>query len=244
VTTAAAVSSHDVSIPRMCAAAMFRRLRAHHALSWSAIGLGGLVLGAACLQPAFELRIGAFVGAGSTQRSFDYAHRLTVAGSSWRGALLVVAGLAFVAAAAVGVARGSRAWLVLGSAALAVALLALAIDTQGRLDWADGAGVIGYESPHGGPLLQPALDELKADARRSPEARDPSWTLTGGEHGYAGRGLRGWKIVLSASVVLAWLTGYRVARLRLGRWASVGLVAGLTFATLVWLVLRSLGGLE
>ncbi len=202
------------------------------------------MLALACLLPAFELRIGAYVGAGSTQESFDYTDRLTIAGSSWHGALLVVAGLAFVAAAATGIALGSRTWLVLGSAALAVALLALAIDTQGRLDWAEGSGVIGYESPHGGPLLQPALDELKADARRSPEARNPGWTLTGDEDGYAGRSLRGLKIVLSASIVLTWLTGYRVARLRVGPWASVVLVAALTFATLVWLFLRSLSGLE
>jgi hypothetical protein len=223
---------------------MLGRLRAHHALSWSAIGLVGVILAVACLLPAFELRIGAYVGAGSTQESFDYSHRVTAIGTSWRGVLLVVAGLAVVAAGGAGAVLGVRPWLVVGSAALAVGLLALAIDTQGRLDWAEGAAVIGYESPHGGPLLQPALDELKADARRSPEARDPGWTLTGGEDGYAGRSLRGWKVFLWGSVVLAWLTAYRVARLVVRPLRSVVVVAVLTVGVLVWLVLRSLSGLE
>jgi hypothetical protein len=104
--------------------------------------------------------------------------------------------------------------------------------------------VVGYESPHGGPLLQPALDDLKADARGSPEARDPGWTLTGGEDGYAGRSLRGWKVFLWGSVVLAWLTAYRVARLVVRPLRSVVVVAVLTVGVLVWLVLRSLSGLE
>jgi hypothetical protein len=223
---------------------MLGRLRAHHALSWSAIGLVGLILAVACLLPAFELRIGASVGAGSTEESFDYSPRVTAIGTSWRGVLLVVAGLAVVAAGGAGAVLGVRPWLVVGSAALAVGLLALAIDTQGRLDWAEGAGVIGYESPHGGPLLQPALDDLKADARRSPEARDPGWTLTGGEDGYAGRSLRGWQVFLWGSVVLAWLTAYRVARLVVRPLRSVVVVAVLTVGVLVWLVLRSLSGLE
>jgi hypothetical protein len=149
-----------------------------------------------------------------------------------------------VGAGGAGALLGVRPWFVVGSAGLAVGLHALAIDTHGRQDWAEGAGVIGYESPHGGPLLQPALDDLKADARRSPEARDPGWTLTGGEDGYAARSLRGWKVFLWGSVVLAWLTAYRVARLVVRPLRSVVVVAVLTVGVLVWLVLRSLSGLE
>jgi hypothetical protein len=223
---------------------MVERLRAHHALSWSAIGLAGVALTVACLLPAAELRLSAYTGAGGAQRSFDYERETTIAGSSWLGVLVLLAGPAFVAAAAAGLAVGSRPRLVLGSTVLAVGLLALAVDTEGRVREADVSGVVGYEAPHGGPLLQAPLDELKADARRSPEARDPGWTLTGDEHGYAARGLGGSTLFLAAAAALAWLTGYRAARLRLGPWASIGLVAATTLAALVWLVLRGLGGLE
>ena len=97
-------------------------------------------------------------------------------------------------------------WAAIGLAAAAlVAAFAIsagltlgAIDTAGRLDWPGGAGTIGYESPHGGPLLQPTLDDLKAAARRSPEARNPTWQLSGEDY-YAARGLGGW----------GWLSGRR-----------------------------------
>jgi hypothetical protein len=41
-----------------------------------------------------------------------------------------------------------------------------------------------------------------------------------------------------------WLTGYRLARLHFRPWASVWIVAGGTFAVLLWLFLRALRGLE
>jgi hypothetical protein len=113
-----------------------------------------------------------------------------------------------------------------------------------RLQWAGARGVIGYESPHGGPLLQPPLDDLKATARASPEARNPGWELSGGVDGYSSRGLTGWRVFLWSSLALLWLTVYRLVRLALRPWASVGVVAGVTAVSFVWLVLRGLSGLE
>jgi hypothetical protein len=224
---------------------MIQRLRAHHALSWAAIGLAALGAATACLLPGFELRIEASIGAGSTQQAFDYVRTLTIAGGSGVGLLVLAAALVLVAAAIAGIALGSRPWLVVGSFVVAVALLLVPFDMEDndRLQWPGRAGVIGYESPNGGPLLQPALDDLKAEARSSPEARNPGWSL-GGEDYYAGRGLSGWRLFIWSTLLLGWLTGYRLARLRFRPWASVWIVIGSTAAIFAWILLRALGNLE
>src|SRR6187551_1436853 len=93
------------------------------------------------------------------------------------------------------------------------------------------------------PLLQPALDDLKAQARASSEARDPSWELSGGEDGFSSRGLTAWRVFLWSARALLWLTGYRLSRLALKPLASVCVVAAATAVIYVWLTLRALGGL-
>jgi hypothetical protein len=222
------------------------RLRRRYVLSWAAISMAAAALVAACLVPSLEIAIGAFVGAGDEQRTFRYERSLTLAfDAGWPGPLAIVCGLALVAAGLTGMVKDSRIWLVVASFAVAVALGLLVFDTEDqRLQWAGASGVIGYESPHGGPLLQPALDDLKAEARASPEARDPGWELTAGEHGFSSRGLAAWRLFLWSTVALLWLTGYRLARLALEPWVSVFLVAGVTAAFVVWLVLRALSRLQ
>ena len=174
---------------------MVERLRGHHVLSWSAVGVAAGALVVACFVPSLEIAIEAIIGAGNAQRGFRYERQLALAFDvGWPGPLAVVAGLALV---------------------------------------------IAYESPHGGPLLQPALDDLKAEARASPEARNPGWTL-GGEHNFSSRGLTAWRVFLWATLALLWLTGYRLSRLALRPLASVSLVAAATAAIFAWLVLRSL----
>jgi len=222
---------------------MIQRLRANHALSWAAIGLAAATLFVACFVAAFELRIEGYAGAGDTQRSFDYVRTIAMALDSRAGWLVAAAALGLVVLAALGILLGSRRWLVVAAFALSAGLVAGAIDTDDRLSWPGDAGTIGYESPHGGPLLQPALDDLKADARSSPEARDPGWQLSG-EDAYAARGLDGWRVALWSALALVWLTGYRLARLLFRPWASVWIVVGGTFVVFVWLFLRALGNLE
>ena len=162
----------------------------------------------------------------------------------WPGPLAVAAGLALVAAGITGIAVGSRRWLVVASFVVAAALGLLVFDTEDqRLQWAGPGGVIGYESPHGGPLLQPALDDLKAEARATPEARTPGWELAGGEDGFSSRGLTGWRIFMWSTLALLWLTGYRLARLALRPWASAATVLAVTVAIVVWLFLRGLSRL-
>jgi hypothetical protein len=222
--------------------AVGERLRSHHVLSWSAVGVAAAALVVACFIPSLEIAISAFIGAGNDQRGFRYERELALAFDvGWPGPLALVAGLALVVAAATGIVVGSRPWLVVASFAVAVALGLLAFDTEDqRLSWAGPGGVVGYESPHGGPLLQPALDELKAEARASREARDPGWTLTGGEHGFSSHGLAAWRVFLWSVLALLWLTGYRLSRLALGPLASMSLVAAVTAAFFVWWVARTL----
>src|SRR5215203_5705957 len=153
--------------------AVGERLRSHHVLSWSAVGVAAAALVVACLVPSLEVLISAGIGAGFEGRVFHYERELALAFDvGWPGPLALVAGLALVAAAVTGIVLGSRPWLVVASFSVAVALALLVFDTEDqRLYGAGRAGVVGYESPHGGPLLQPALDDLKADARASSEAR-------------------------------------------------------------------------
>lgn len=156
--------------------AMGERLRSHHVLSWSAVGVAAAALVVACFVASLEIAIEAFIGAGNEQRGFTYERELALASFDvgWPGPLALVAGLALVAAAVTGIVVGSRPWLVVASFAVAVALALLVFDTEDqRLRWAGPGGVIGYESPHGGALLQPALDELQAEARASSEAPQP-----------------------------------------------------------------------
>jgi hypothetical protein len=221
---------------------MGERLRGHHAASWAAIGAAGGAIVVASLLPAIRIGIGGFVGAGATQRSFRYEAEASFAGDLRPyGLVPLVVGLLLVGGAVLGILRGSRPWLVAGAFALAVVLGLFVLWSSEQIVWTDG-GVIGYESPQ--LLVQPALDELQDEARRSPEARNPGWELSGGEHGYAARGLAGWHVLPYAALALLWLTGYRLARLFLRPWASVWLVIGTTAFVLVWLVFRALSRSE
>jgi hypothetical protein len=86
------------------------------------------------------------------------------------------------------------------------------------------------------------LDALEADARQSPEARDPTWTVFGSEDDYDySRGLAGWTILVATTQVLVWLTGYRLLRQSLGPLPAFAVVAGTTLVFWVWLFLRALG---
>jgi hypothetical protein len=215
---------------------------AFRALAWIPVGVAAGILVVACFLPAFEIAIEAAIGAGAEQRSFRYSQELSIAGDLLPiGLVPLGAGLVLVGLALVGLARGTFAWACVASLLVALALGAIVFDTDDRrLGWTGASGVIGYEKPNGGPLLQPALDDLRAAAERTPEARNPGWTL-GGDDAYAARGLYGWQILLWSSLALCWLTGYRVLRLGLGPWSSVALVIAVTAAVFVWLVLRALG---
>jgi hypothetical protein len=197
-----------------------------------------------CLVPAFQLAIEAFIGAGAAERGFRYERSVTIVPDSGASSAAVLAlGLALVALGIVGAVRGWVGWSSVAAFLLALVLLLLVFDTEDRrLEWPGPHGVVLHEEATAGPLLGDAFEELKRRARRSPEASQASWTLSGGEHGYAARGLSTWRVFLWSTLVLGWLTGYGVLRLRLGAWTSAAIVAVATFAAFVWLALRALGG--
>lgn len=216
------------------------------AWTWVPIAAAGCALAVASFLPAFELAIGAYTTSSTQgQRSYRYASEVGFALDLRPAGLVPLgAGLLVVAAGIVALCfRRARAWLAVGMLVLSVGLGWLVLDTSDRIRWSE-SGVIGYDEPHGGPLLQPALDDLETAARRSPEARDPSWTLLGGDHAYASRGELGWTALGWSTAALFWLAGYRVARLRLGRFAAVGAVAAVTVVLLVWFFFRALSRLE
>ena len=61
---------------------------------------------------------------------------------------------------------GNRPILVLLACAVALLSLRAALDVDDRLGWPGSGGVIGYEEPNGGPLLQPAY--RRAEGRCTP----------------------------------------------------------------------------
>jgi hypothetical protein len=215
-------------------------------IGWAAVSVAAAAVVVACFLPAFELAIGASIGAGASQESFDYERRLSIATDAAPfGLLPLLGGVFLLAAGIVGAIRRPPAWLVVTTFVVALGLALLVFDTEDqRLQWAGSGGVIGYESDHGGPLLTPGLDDLHEAAAASPEAQRPGWELLGGEHGYSSRGLGAWRVFLWSTLALAWLTGYQLARLRLRPLASALLVAGVSVVVTAWLVLRALTRLE
>jgi hypothetical protein len=193
----------------------------------------------------FEIGIGAYIGAGNEQRSFDYDRELTSLTDlrPW-SLLMVAAALLLLVTSVTALIWGNRPILVFVACAVALLSLRAALDVDDRLGWPGSGGVIGYEEPKGGPLLQPAIDELKADARRSPEAGEPGWTLLGDEYGYRARGLDGWWLLLRLTIVVSVLTAFRVSRLFLRPWPAFVLTAVGTFGVFVWILLRAFSGLE
>ncbi len=209
------------------------------------IGLAALVAAVTCIRPMFEIGIGAYIGAGNEQRGFDYDRQLTPLTDLRPWSLLMfAAALVLLVTSATALIWGNRPILVFLACAVALLSLRAVLDVDDRLGWPGSGGVIGHEEPNGGPLLQPAIDELKADARRSPEANEPGWTLLGGEHGYRARGLDGWWLLLRLTVVVSILTAFRVSRLFLRPWPAVVLTAVGTFVVFAWILLQGLSGLE
>ena len=147
---------------------------------WATVGIAGLAAAVVCFRPMFEIGIGAYIGADLEQRGFDYDRVLTAVTDlrPW-SLLMLAAALVLLLTSVTALIWGNRPILVLLACAIALLSLRAVLDVDDRLGWPGSGGVIGYEEPKGGRLLQPAIDELKADARRSPEAGEPGWTLLG-----------------------------------------------------------------
>jgi hypothetical protein len=212
---------------------------------WAVIGVAALAAAVACTRPMFEIGIGAYIGGGDEQRGFDYDRVLTPLTDlrPW-SLVMLAAALILLVTTVVALIWGNRPILVLVACAVALLSLGAALNIDDRLGWVELGGVVGYEEPHGGRLLQPAIDELKADARRSPEAQEPGWELVGGKYGYRSRGLDAWWLVLRLTIVVSILAAFRGCRLFVRFWPAVAFTVVGTFGALVVLIFQALSRTE
>src|SRR5207247_1582470 len=91
---------------RMGGAPMGRWFRGNHVLCWATIGVAAVAVAVASVLPGIRLAIGAYIGAGSTQRAFRYERDVSFAGElrPW-GLLPLAVGLLLLAAAVLGILR-------------------------------------------------------------------------------------------------------------------------------------------
>ena len=207
---------------------------------WAAgLAISGAALVVASFLPAFELAISASTDGTGAGQSFRYAREVAFVDLPPLGLVPLLAGLVAVAVAVFTFVRGPRWWLALGLLTIALGLAWLLVHTYEQLG-GDGSGVLGYDEAGGEPLLEPALEDLRADARQTPEAREPTWALLG-ENTYAARGLTGWTIVAVATQAVAVLAGYRFVRLVYGlaRWSAGLVVAAATGAFWLWFLFHT-----
>ena len=212
---------------------------------WIACLAGGVLVLAGCALPTIEIGQGAFIGAGDTQRGFDYERTIRLLAYVEPGSVLfVLGGLAVVGLSVVGLVRGTSTVSVVAVAVISLVLLVQVVRVSDELRW-QSRSVFACERrlERCVPFLAPAIRDLQQDIRSRPEARAPEFELLDSE-GYRARGKTGWKLVLWSSAALALVTAFRALRLVLRPvWAAV-VVSAAALAFLIVLVLRSLDGLE
>ena len=202
----------------------FKRLPDRGVACWAALGVvasAGLV---ACWRPAFEIGLSAYIGAGEDQRGFDYERELTPLTNLRPWSLLIVAAAMLLLVTSVAaLVWGNRPILVFLACGIALLSLRAALDVDDRLVWSEGSGVIGYDEPSGGPLLQPAINELKVDDTPFPGGPGPAagncWAA---RTAYRARGLDAWWLLLRLAVVASLLAAFRAFRLSPASMASPG----------------------
>jgi hypothetical protein len=214
---------------------------------WLVCLAAGVLILVGSLLPTIEVGQGAFIGAGDTQRSFDYDRSIRFATYSEPGAIMFVLGaigLMLIAAAAL--IRGSTAVLVLAAALVSFALVVEAARIGDQLRWATGGGVYSCNEQRleeCAPFVAPAVRDLQADIAGRSEASDPEFELLA-RVGYRARGKLGWTLIAWTSAVIALVTAYRAFLLVLRPvWAGVAVTIG-ALVFLAVLLLKSLEGLE
>jgi hypothetical protein len=214
---------------------------------WLACLAAGLVVLLGCVLPTIEVGQGAFIGAGETQRSFEYDRSVRFATYSEPGArLFVVGGAGLALLAILALARGSSAVLVVAAAVVSFALVVEVLRIADQLHWVRGGVYSCNEEPRledCAPFVARAERELQADILRRPEASEPGFQLLA-RNGYRARGKIGWQLMAWACAAAALLTAFWAFRLFLSPvWARVVVALG-AFVFLVVVLLRSLAGLQ
>ena len=215
-------------------------------LFWAACGVGSALVVAGCLLPTIEVGQSAFVGAGETQRGFDYARTVHFATYGQPTALFfLLGGAALVALSTFALLRRSSAPVILAATTVSLVFVVGTIRIGDELQgaWAEG-GVLACDQPLEDcvPVIAPATRNLQAEIRTRPEAQEPGFELLY-ENGYSARGKIGWSLIFWSSIGLAVLTLYRAFVLALRPiWAGVA-VAVTALLVLVYEALKSLEGI-
>jgi hypothetical protein len=204
---------------------------------WLACFVGGALVLVGCALPTIEVGTDAIIGAGDTQRGFDYDRTIHFLTYVEPGSLLFVVGAAsLIGLALAALARGSSAVLVIAVALVSFALVVEVARVADQLRWTS-PGV--YSCDEGledcAPFVAPAVRDLEDDIAERPEAADPGFELLDGE-GYRARGKVGWRLITWASIVLALVTAFRAFRLVL-RPVWAGLAVGLAAAIFLFILL-------
>jgi len=213
---------------------------------WLACLAAGVLVLIGCALPTVEVGQDAIIGAGDTQRGFEYDRSVRFATYLEPGAMLFVVGAAaLVLLAVIALARGSTPVLVVAAAVLSLALVIEVVRVADELDWPDG-GVYSCEKRRLEdcvPILAPAVRDLQAEIGRRPEAAEPGFELLA-QDGYRARGKGGWSLIVWACVGAVLVTAFAAFRLVLRPvWAGVAVAAG-ALVFLAVLFLRALQNLE
>ena len=209
---------------------------------WIVCFVGGVLLLIGCVLPTIEVGQDAIIGAGETQRGFDYDRTIRFLTYIEPGAMLfLLGGVSLIVIAVAAFVRGSNAVLVIAAAVLSFALVVETARIADQLRWTS-SGVYACEEPleDCAPFVAPAARDLQDDIAERPEAADPEFELLAGE-GYRARGKVGWRLLAWTSVLLSLVTAHRTARLVL-RPVWAGLVVAI--AALIFLLVVLLKSLE
>lgn len=221
------------------------RTRAHDALRWTAVGVLAVVALVCSFLPAAHLEVSGFLGAGETQRVYDFQRDVAfVPDLLPRSLVVVLPALALLGTAAAGLVYGSRRWVAVIAFAAGLTLAAACYRVETHFTFIEQGAMLGCDAPCAGFVLLPATRDLRDDLRSTPAGRRPGFELTGGDDGYYAKPLGAWWGLLASGVALGLLGGYAFTRLAMSPWRATVLVAAVAFLVLAWLFLRGLSRLE
>lgn len=213
----------------------------------AACAAGGVLVVAGWLLPGVVLHLSGYIGAGSTQQSFDFDRTIALASQhSWRSFALPAAGLSIVILAAFGVAvpRARPSFVVV--AGIAAAALIHFEQTTEFTDYGEG-GVYACDraTAHdpgacSGALLRPAFRDFAEDIRSSAVGRRRGFVL---QDGYRAKA-RAVKVVEWSLVAVLLVAAYASIRIVRRWWTALLLLVAATIVVLAWLAWRSLSRLE
>jgi len=225
--------------------AALTKLRANDAARWGLFGALAVVALGCCLLPTIRLGVGGYVGAGTSQRTYDLDRSVRLVPDLLaRSLVLVVPALVALAACLGGLAYGSRRVIAIAAFAGGLALAVGAYRVETHLTFIESGAVVGCDQPCAGFVLEPEVREIQADLLRSPAGRQQGFAFTGTPYSYRAHPLGPWWVLLGTGLALGPIGGYGLARLAVRPWPAVVAVGAASFLVFAWLLLRALSRME